>query len=107
MARFDFQRFLAETGVGLTKLASHLRVAPTYLQAAAAGKGRLTPRDQEACRLLWRRLTRAVQLPLPFAEPPETFTRDHARRLARERATAASGGRRTRRLARSSQGAML
>ncbi len=45
MARFDFPRFLAETGVTLTKLASYLRVAPTYLQAAAAGEGKLTTRD--------------------------------------------------------------
>jgi hypothetical protein len=88
MARFDFPRFLAETGVSLTRLASYLRVAPTYLQAAAAGEGKLTTRDQDACRLLRRRLTKAVQLDLPFAEPGETFTRAHARRLARQRALA-------------------
>jgi hypothetical protein len=90
MSRFDLQRFLAETGVSLSKLASYLRVAPTYLQAAAAGEGRLTVRDQEACRILWRRLTKAVQLPLPFAESPRTFTREHARQAARERALAAA-----------------
>ncbi len=90
MSRFDFQRFLAETGVSLGKLASYLRVAPTYLQAAAAGEGRLTTRDQEACRLLWRRLTRAVQLPLPFAESARTFTREHARQARRARAVAAA-----------------
>jgi hypothetical protein len=86
MAGFDFQRFLAETGVSLTRLASYLRVAPSYLQAAAAGQGKLTGRDQTACRVLWRRLTKAVQLPLPFAEPAHTFTREHARRMARARA---------------------
>jgi hypothetical protein len=90
MARFDFQRFLAETGVSLTRLASHLRVAPSYLQAAAAGQGKLTGRDQEACRRLWRRLTKAVQLPLPFAESPHTFTRQHARQAARDRVLAAA-----------------
>jgi hypothetical protein len=89
MARFDFQRFLAETGVSLTRLASYLRVAPSYLEAAAAGRGKLTGRDQEGCRLLWRRLTRAVQLSLPFAEPPRTFTREHARQAARARSISA------------------
>lgn len=108
MARFDFPRFLAETGVSLAKLASYLRVAPTYLQAAAAGEGKLTTRDQEACRLLRRRLTKAVQLDLPFAESRQTFTREHARRLARARALApASRPRRTRAAQPMSQEAML
>jgi len=80
---FELQRFLGDTGVSLTRLASYLRVAPSYLEAAAAGQGRLTRRDQDACRLLWRRLSQAVQLPLPFAEPVETFTREHAHRAAR------------------------
>jgi hypothetical protein len=108
MAGFDFQRFLAETGVSLTRLASYLRVAPTYLQAAAAGQGKLTGRDQAACRLLWRRLTKAVQLPLPFAEPAHTFTREHARRMARARAIAVTPRRTAaRRAARPAQDAML
>jgi hypothetical protein len=94
MARFDFQRFLAETGVSLARLASYLRVAPAYLEAAAGGQGKLTGRDQDACRLLWRRLTKAVQLPLPFAEPPQTFTRQHARLAARARALEAKPRRR-------------
>jgi hypothetical protein len=83
MPRFDLQRFLGETGVSLTGLASYLRVAPTYLEAALAGQERLTRRDQDACRLLWRRLTQAVQLKLPFAEPLEAFSREHAHRAAR------------------------
>lgn len=89
MARFDFERFLAETGVSLTKLASYLRVAPAYLETAVRGEGRLTTRDQSACRLLWRRLTKAKQLDLPFAEPPVTFTRTYARQRARAAAVAA------------------
>ncbi len=85
MARFNFQRFLAETGVSLARLAAHLRVAQSYLEAAAAGRERLTARDLAACRLLWRRLTQAEQLELPFAEPADTFTKQHARLLARAR----------------------
>ncbi len=107
MARFDLQRFLAETGVSVTRLASYLRVAPTYLEAAAVGEGKLTARDQAACRLLRRRLIQAVQLDLPFAEPRETFTRQHARRVARERALAAPARPRRGRQAAESQKAWL
>jgi hypothetical protein len=107
MARFDFPRFLAETGVSLTKLASYLRVAPAYLQAAAAGQGKLTTRDQEACRLLRRRLIKAVQLDLPFAEPREVFTREHARRIARQRALAPAARPRRQAAPTASQEAML
>ena len=89
MARFSFQRFLSETGVSLARLAAYLRVAQSYLEAAAAGRERLTARDLAACRLLWRRLTQAVQLELPFAESPETFTQQHARLVARARSRAA------------------
>ncbi len=85
MARFNFQQFLAETGVSLPRLAAYLRVAQSYLEAAAAGRERLTARDLTACRLLWRRLTQAEQLELPFAEPSDTFTKQHARLLARAR----------------------
>jgi len=88
MPRFDLQRFLAETGLNLPRLASHLRVAEAYLEAVVAGRAELTPRDQEACRLLRRRLAQAEQVGLPFAEPPETFTRIHARLLARARSRA-------------------
>ena len=91
MARFNFQRFLSETGVSLARLAAYLRVAQSYLEAAAAGRERLTARDLAACRLLWRRLTQAVQIELPFAEPPETFMRGHARILARSRPKILSG----------------
>jgi hypothetical protein len=76
--------------VSLTRLASYLRVAPSYLDAAVRGEGRLTGRDQAACRLLWRRLTKAKQLGLPFAEPPSTFTRTHGRQEARAKAKAAA-----------------
>jgi hypothetical protein len=84
--RFDLAEFLEKTGLSLRKLGTYLHVAPTYLAAVAAGKARLTARDQAACRLLWRRLFRARQLELPFTEPPTTFTRDHARVMARARA---------------------
>ncbi len=90
MARFDFPRFLAETGVSMMKLASYLRVAPSYLEAALRGEGRLTGRDQAACRVLWRRLTKAKQLALPFAESPATFTRRHGKEQARAKALAAA-----------------
>jgi hypothetical protein len=93
MPRFDLQRFLAETGLSIAKLASHLQVAQTYLQKAAGGKADLTRRDREACRTLWRRLTQAAQIELPFAEPPETFTREHARRVARSGAKSLPGQR--------------
>jgi hypothetical protein len=84
--RFDLGDFLQKTGFSLKRLATYLRVAPTYLEAALAGTIRLTTRDQQACRLLWRRLFQAKQMPLPFAEPLETFTRTHARSQARARA---------------------
>jgi hypothetical protein len=86
MPPFNLQRFLAETGLSIARLASYLQVAQTYLEGAAAGQADLTRRDREACRTLWRRLTQAVQIELPFAEPPSTFTREHARFLARSRA---------------------
>lgn len=91
MRRFDFQRFLADTGLSLAALASSLRVAQGYLQAAALGQDHLTPRDEESCRALWRRLTQGEQMELPFGEAPETFTRAHARDLARVRAGKAAG----------------
>ena len=87
LPRFDLTEFLAKTGFSLVRLASYLRVAPTYLEAALKGTGHFTARDQQACRLLWRRLFRAKQMELPFAEPLETFSRSHAR--DRARATAA------------------
>ena len=65
MPRFNLQRFLAETGLSIARLASYLQVAQTYLQQAAAGKTDLTRRDREACRALWRRLTQATQIELP------------------------------------------
>ena len=88
MPRFDLKRFLAETGLTVVRLASFLQVSRDYLDTVVAGRADLTPRDQEACRLLRRRLSRTEQLPLPFAEPPETFTRLHARLLARARSRA-------------------
>ena len=86
MARFDFQEFLARTGLSLQRLASYLQVAQPYLEAAAAGQGRLTVRDQEACRQLWRRLFGGRQLELPFSQDPERLMRGYARRLASTRA---------------------
>jgi hypothetical protein len=86
VSRFDLVDFLEKTGFSLRKLATYLQVAPGYLEAARAGETRLTARDQAACRLLWRRLFKGRQLDLPFAEPLETFTRNHARTLARARA---------------------
>jgi hypothetical protein len=83
VARFDLREFLARTGVSLTRLASYLRVAPSYLESALDGSGRLTTRDQQACRLLLRRLFQAKQMDLPFAEPPQTFSKRHARDRAR------------------------
>jgi hypothetical protein len=85
--RLDLADFLQKTGFSLKRLATYLRVAPTYLEAALAGTARLTTRDQQACRLLWRRLFQAKQMQLPFAEPLESFTRTHARARARARAT--------------------
>jgi hypothetical protein len=90
--RFDLAEFLQKTGFNLKRLATYLRVAPTYLEAVLAGTARLTTRDQQACRLLWRRLFQAKQMPLPFAEPLETFTRTHARAVARARAGSTSSG---------------
>lgn len=90
MPGFNLQRFLAETGLSIARLASYLQVARTYLEAAARGQTPLTRRDQEACRALWRRLVRVEQIELPFAEPAETFTREHALRLARARAAASA-----------------
>lgn len=89
MAAFNFPQFLEETGVSLHRLATYLQVAEGYLAAAAAGAGRLTRRDEAACRQLRRRLLKWKQLALPFAEPAHTFTWEHARRRARERAVAA------------------
>lgn len=89
--RFDLTEFLAKTGFSLPRLASYLRVAPSYLEAVLARQARLTVRDQAACRLLWRRLFRGKQMDLPFAEPIETFTRRHAQALARARGAAAGG----------------
>jgi hypothetical protein len=83
MARFDLREFLARTGVSLSRLASYLRVAPSYLEAALDGTGRLTKRDEQACRLLVRRLFKAKQMDLPFAEPRRSFTKTHARDRAR------------------------
>ncbi len=89
MAPFDLAAYLARTGLRLTKLATYLQVTPTYLEAVAAGQARLTARDQAKCRLLWRRLFQGKQLELPFAESPGTFTRRHARAVARAGATPA------------------
>jgi len=90
MPRFDLQRFLGETGLTIARLASRLQVAQTYLEKVVRGEAKLTSRDQEACRTLWKRLTQAKQMELPFAESAETFTRGHARALARARALATS-----------------
>lgn len=105
MPRFDLAAFLEKTGFSLRKLATHLQVAPTYLEAALAGQARLTARDQAACRLLWRRLFLGKQLELPFAEPMETFTRGHARTLARARAAASASAAHPRPRPRSSRAA--
>ncbi len=91
MPPFDLREFLERTGFSLPRLATYLQVAPTYLEAAAAGAVRLTIRDQAKCRLLWRRLFRGKQLELPFVEPLATFTRGHARAIARANAAALPG----------------
>ncbi len=83
MPRFDLREFLTRTGVSVARLASYLRVAPSYLQSALDGTGRLTARDQQACRLLLRRLFLAKQMELPFAEPVRSFTKTAARERAR------------------------
>ena len=105
MPRFDLADFLHRTGFSLRKLATYLQVAPGYLEAALAGNARLTPRDRAACRLLWRRLFKGKQLELPFAEPLETFTRNHARALARVRATTSAADKRSSTRARSPRAA--
>ncbi len=96
MARFDLGDFLVRTGVSITRLATYLRVAPSYLQSVLDGTGRLTSRDQQACRQLLRRLFQAKQMELPFAEPPSTFTKAHAQARSRlkERQSAARSVRR-------------
>jgi len=86
LPRFDLTDFLNRTGFSLRKLATYLQVAPGYLEAVLAGEAPLTARDRAACRLLWRRLFKGKQLELPFAEPLQTFTRNHARVMARARA---------------------
>ncbi|MBI4537756.1 MAG: hypothetical protein HY712_07340 [candidate division NC10 bacterium] len=97
MAGLNLHRFLEETGISLRKLSMYLQVAESYLAAATAGTARLTRRDEAACRQLWRRLAKRKQLALPFEEPIETFSRDHARVLARARANyPAKAARRTR-----------
>ena len=83
---FDLADYLRRTGFSLSRLATYLQVAPTYLEAAAAGGARLTARDQAKCRLLLRRLFQGKQLELPFIEPPGTFTRGHGRAIARAQA---------------------
>lgn len=89
MAGFDFPEFLARTGLSIRRLATYLQVAESYLEAAAAGASRLTSRDQQACRLLQRRLFGGKQLELPLAVPPQTLTRAYARQRKRERAVGA------------------
>ncbi len=84
--RFDLREFLARTGVSVARLASYLRVAPSYLESALNGTGRLTARDQQACRLLLRRLFQAKQMELPFAEPVRSFSKTAARERARSAA---------------------
>jgi hypothetical protein len=86
MAGFDFPGFLARTGLSIRRLATYLQVAESYLEAAAAGSARLTLRDQQACRILQRRLFGGKQLELPLAIPPQALTRDYARQRKRERA---------------------
>ena len=88
MTRFELADFLEKTGFSVRRLATYLQVAPGYLEAVRTGEGRLTARDQAACRLLWRRLFQGKQLELPFAESLETFTRSHAQSLARAQAAA-------------------
>ncbi len=89
MPGFNLQRFLDDTGISLHKLATHLQVAESYLGAAVAGTACLTRRDETACRLLRRRLTKWRQLDLPFAESINSFSREHARAQARARVKAA------------------
>jgi hypothetical protein len=91
MAGFNFPEFLAKTGLSIPRLATYLQVAESYLEAAAAGAARLTARDQQACRVLLRRLFGARQLELPLSGSPETLTRAYARQRRRERAVGATG----------------
>ncbi len=86
---FDLRRFLEQHGLSAGRLASALRVSERYVQAALTGEGELTARDREACQTLGRRLLggrAAEQLPLPFAEPPHTFSREFAQSRARQAA---------------------
>jgi len=96
MAGFSFPEFLAKTGLSISRLATYLQVAESYLEAAAAGAMRLTARDQHACRLLWRRLFAAKQLELPLSSSPEALTRAYARRRRREHAAGTTGSSRGR-----------
>lgn len=92
MAPFDLNRYLSEQELTPAMLARHLRVSELYLLAVMAGQESLSERDGAACLALATRLARArqalraVQIELPFAEPRETFTREFARRQARDRA---------------------
>jgi len=92
MEPLDLNRFLSEQALTPAMLARHLRVSELYLLAVLAGQEALSERDRAACLALATRLARArqalraVQIELPFAEPCETFTREFARRQARDRA---------------------
>jgi hypothetical protein len=89
---FDLNRFLGEHALTPAMLARHLRVSELYLMTVMTGQEALSERDRAACLALAtriaraRRALRAVQIELPFAEPPETFTREFARLHARDRA---------------------
>jgi hypothetical protein len=93
MAGLNFPEFLAKTGLSIPRLATYLQVAESYLEAAAAGAARLTARDQQACRLLLRRLVGAKQLELPLSAPVGSLTRAYARQRKRERAVAPQSSR--------------
>jgi hypothetical protein len=93
MAGLNFPEFLAKTGLSIPRLATYLQVAESYLEAAAAGTARLTARDQQACRLLLRRLVGATQLELPLSAPVGSLTRAYARQRKRERAVASQNPR--------------
>ena len=92
MAPFNLQRFLDAQGLTPTLLASSLRVSEDYIRAVLGGSSALTARDEAGCLALVARLNRerqaqrAIQERLPFAEPWETFTREHARTRAKKRA---------------------
>jgi hypothetical protein len=91
MSPFNLQRFLEAQQLTPATLASSLRVSEDYIRAVLAGTMALTPRDEAGCLALASRLNRerhtqrAHQEALPFAEPPETFTREYARVQARKR----------------------